>query len=245
MSQTSMSPVTFDAEEALKAYRRVKLGTLGTQVVYADAGEAFIGVTAAAAAINDSVAVHLRGHTRTFKMVAGEAMSAKATIYGAVDGKVKDTAGGHDIIGTALEAAAADGDVIECLLDYGAGSSIDGENTAIANLITEGGIPVVFGKAGITDANASDVTIATPTFKCKIIDWWVISRDTTAANIKLKVNAGSDITANVAKGTADDVIVPGGTIVAETDELAAAASVDVEASAAAAFDIFFLAVAIA
>jgi hypothetical protein len=37
-----------------------------------------------------------------------------ATLYGAVDGKVKDTASGT-AQGTALEAATADGDIVEVL----------------------------------------------------------------------------------------------------------------------------------
>jgi len=49
MSQFNIGSKAFVAGEALEAYRRVKLSTgSGTQVEYADAGDAFIGITAAA-----------------------------------------------------------------------------------------------------------------------------------------------------------------------------------------------------
>lgn len=112
MSQASESPKTFTATEALIAFRRVKLtAASGTAVEYADSGEQAIGFTLEPAAINTHVAIALIG-TATRKVTAEEAFAAAATLYGAADGKVKDTSAGS-AQGIALEAATADGDIVE------------------------------------------------------------------------------------------------------------------------------------
>lgn len=109
MSQFCIGTKSFVAGEALDAYRRVKLSS--ATVVYADADEAAIGVTAGAAASGASVAVDLFGN-RTHKVTASAAVAADAVVYGKADGKVDDAAGVYPI-GIALEAALADGDIIE------------------------------------------------------------------------------------------------------------------------------------
>ena len=76
-----------------------------------------------------------------------------------------------------------------------------------------------------------------PAEKMRIIDWWIISRDTTAANIKL-VNVSTDASAVKAKGTANDALVRGGDIIAAQRDIAAGTAIKVNASAVAAFDIF-------
>ena len=116
MSQENLGAKAFVAGEDLEAYRRVKLSTgSGTQVEYADAGEAFIGFTASKVASGDFVTVNLKTSGRTFKMVAGGAITVGANFYGADDGKISATVSGS-IIGKALEASAADLEVIEGLL---------------------------------------------------------------------------------------------------------------------------------
>ncbi|MFA6635694.1 MAG: hypothetical protein WCV56_01090 [Candidatus Omnitrophota bacterium] len=240
MSQENLGLKAFVAGEDLEAYRRVKLSAgSGTQVEYADAGEDFIGVTAAKTLQNDFVTVALKSAGRTFKLSAGEAFAVGATLYGANDGKVADTAVGS-AIGTALEAASADGEIIEGVFNNGVASYIDGASVAVVPENDNGAIPVVFAKTGITDATTAVAIVESMPFKCKIVDWQLISRDTTAANIKLQdgETTPNDITANKAKGTADDTIVPGGTIIAETDELEAGSALKVLASAEASFDVF-------
>lgn len=102
---------TFPAGEVLAAFRRVKVDSSGN-VVYADADEAFDGVTQdAAAAIGDHVAVKLRTGAGTFKVTANAAVTVAASLYGAADGKVATTGTGVQF--RAFEAAAADGDIIE------------------------------------------------------------------------------------------------------------------------------------
>lgn len=73
----------------------------------------------------------------------------------------------------------------------------------------------------------------------RLVDWWLISRTTGAANVKLK-NGSTDMTAVVAKGTADDTIVRGGTIVEAQEVLAAGAVLNVNLSAAEEVDVFAL-----
>lgn len=122
MSQTSISPKTFTATEALAAYRRVKLtASSGTAVEYADQSDSdsFIGTTVDAAAITATVPVALKGCQETVKCTAADSFAVGATLYAADDGKVSDSSSGN-AIGTALEAATADGDIVECLLDNGA-----------------------------------------------------------------------------------------------------------------------------
>ncbi len=233
MSQQNEGAKTFTAGADLEAYRRVKLSS--GNVVYAGAGESFIGVTAHKAANGEPVTVIPRSAARTYKLTAAGAVTSGAVIYGAANGKIDDAASGT-AQGTALEAATADGDIIECLLDNGAAGSINGDAVALQADGEPGSVEIILHKQGITDATTS-VTIATPAAKVRVIDWWLIARDTTAANIKL-VNVATDMTAVVAKGVTNDALVRGGTIVAAQRDIAAATALKVNASAAAAFDIF-------
>ncbi len=240
MSQENLGMKAFTAGEDLEAFRRVKLSAgSGTQVEYADAGDDFIGITAGKVVSGDFVTVALKHAGRTFKLTASEALSVGATLYGADDGKVADTAVGNSI-GTALELASADDEIIEGVLDNGLASDIDGASVAVEAENANGAIPVLFAKTGITNATTAVDIVESLPFKCKVINWHLISRDTTASNIKLQDGAGTpnDITANKAKGTADDAVVAGGTIVAEQDELDAGSALKVLASAEASFDVF-------
>ncbi len=233
----------FLAGEDLAAYRRVKLSAADT-VVYADAGEAFIGITQEEKLSAESITVALRSASRTYKVTAAEAIAANAVIYGANDGKVQDTVSGSPI-GTILEETTADGDIVEALLDNGTGGTVDGSSAAVVADGGNGSLPIVFSKQGITDANTADVTVlAAAPFKFRIIDWWFISRDTTEANIKIK-NGTTDASAVKAKGTTNDAIVRGGDIIAAQRDVAAGAAVKVNASAVAAFDLFILAIKVA
>lgn len=110
MSKQQSSPITMTTAEAIEPFRRVKIS--GSTVVYADAGEVGIGVSQAYAA--SGAAVQLRTHCAggTFKVTAAGPFSAGATLYGAADGKVDDTVVGSPIY-YAMEAATADGDIVE------------------------------------------------------------------------------------------------------------------------------------
>lgn len=69
------------------------------------------------AAAEEEVAVNLLGAApETIEMVAGEAIAAGVRVYAGADGKVTDLpagAGTYFCVGTALVAAAEDGDEIE------------------------------------------------------------------------------------------------------------------------------------
>lgn len=237
MSQENLGSKAFIAGTDLEAYRRVKLSS--GNVVYADAGEEFIGVTARKALSGEFVAINLRSASRTYKMVANGAITAGVTIYGALGGKVSASASGV-AQGVALEAATADGDIIECFQNNGVAGAIDGATTAIGDPTINGSVPVIFAKQGITDATTTPIIVTAP-YKFRIINWWIISRDTTAANVKL-VNVSTDASAVKAKGATADAIVLGGDIINAQKDVLVTTALKVNASAAAAFDIFVMAI---
>lgn len=108
---------TFTAGEALLPKRRVKVESGTTtdpvEVVYADAGEQHIGVTGNESTADGAlVSVQPMNATGTYEGTAANAFARGAVLYGAADGKISDTSSGS-AIGVALEAATADGDVVE------------------------------------------------------------------------------------------------------------------------------------
>lgn len=119
MSQEAIGSKGFVAGEALATCRRVRLhaSTAGV-VVYSDADEECQGVTAGAAANAEHVTVNFLGG-RTHRCTASGAISANADIYSAADGKVSASGAGSGsaVVGKALEAALADGDIIECIFN--------------------------------------------------------------------------------------------------------------------------------
>lgn len=218
--QTEGNSKTFQAGAALVSFRRVKLNS-SIQAVYAAAGEDNVGVTQQDVANGENVTVALKTPGRTFKLTASGAITKGALIYADLNGKVSATVNGTPL-GVALETTTADGDIFEALLGY-----VLQDNAEQL---------LVFSKEGITDATTSPI-IVTANFKFRIIDWWLVSRDTTAANVKL-INGVTDATAVVAKGTTNDAIVRGGTIIAAQKDVVAGTAFKVNASAAAAFDVY-------
>jgi predicted RecA/RadA family phage recombinase len=107
---------TFVADEAIAINLRVKLDSDG-KVTVAGLADKEIGTAVTPAfAAGDRVTVRLRTAAGTHKMIAVEALAVGATLYTEAAGKVQDTAASTAFqVGVALEAAAADGDVIEVL----------------------------------------------------------------------------------------------------------------------------------
>lgn len=112
---------TFIAGEALAAHRRVRVMTDSPatvtdppEVVYADAGEDYIGVTEYAAADGAEVACKLNNYPGTIEIecTVSSAIARGTVLYGAADGKISDASSGS-AQGIAMEAAGASGDVIE------------------------------------------------------------------------------------------------------------------------------------
>lgn len=112
--------LTLKAGEALGANVRVKVesgtATDPVEVVAAGAGEQHIGTTEYAAADGEFVAVRPRNMDGTHMVTAAGAFSRGATLYGAASGKVDDASSGS-AIGVAMEAATADGDIVE-MIDF-------------------------------------------------------------------------------------------------------------------------------
>ncbi len=105
----------FTAAGTIKQYARVVLGSGGT-ITEAGLAVKEIGTAMEPAVTGETIAVRLRTASGTHKMVAIEALAIGATLYTETDGKVQDTAQATAFqIGTALEAATADGDIIEVL----------------------------------------------------------------------------------------------------------------------------------
>lgn len=117
MSQQNDNGVkSFAASAAIAKHARVALAADGT---ISQAGLAVKDIGTAlneAFAAGDMVAVKLTSAAGTHKMIAGEAIAAAARVYTEANGKVQDTAEATAFQwGTALEAATADGDIIEVL----------------------------------------------------------------------------------------------------------------------------------
>jgi hypothetical protein len=117
MSSRSNDPITGVTAEAIEAFRRVKISAGGRTLAYADAadGANYAGTSEAYAASGDHLAVKMAGQNGTHKCVAAGVITALALLYAADDGKVSATANGKPI-GYAIEAAGADGDIIESVL---------------------------------------------------------------------------------------------------------------------------------
>jgi len=96
---------------ALARYTRVKLSS--GVLAAAELEDVDLGVLTRRALANDYASVLLRTAAGTTPMIASEAISAGATVFTADAGKVGNTATGAFQVGTALEAATADGDIIE------------------------------------------------------------------------------------------------------------------------------------
>ncbi len=102
----------FVANAALGIYTRVKLSS--GKVASAGASDPSIGTLEKATfADGDSVAVRLRTAQGTKKMVASVAITSGASVFAAASGKVAAT--GTIFEGIALQAATADGDIIEVM----------------------------------------------------------------------------------------------------------------------------------
>ena len=106
----------FTTSAAVIQHARVKLEAAGT-VVTAGLAEKEIGTaTREAFASGDVIDVQLTSAAGTCKMVAIEALAVAAPVYTEAAGKVQDTAQATAfLVGTALTAAGADGDIIEVL----------------------------------------------------------------------------------------------------------------------------------
>lgn len=112
---TSTRP--FVADGAIPQFSRVVFESDG-KVVVAGLTEVGCGIAQTPAfAAGDVVSVKLWNSAGTFKMIAVEALAVGATLYTEAAGKVQDTAQATALpFAQSLQAATADGEVIECML---------------------------------------------------------------------------------------------------------------------------------
>jgi len=119
------APKNFVADAAISVNRLVKIGAATLSVTTAGAGERAIGVaTEAVAAAGDPIAVECTPGA-IVKCVASAAITLGAAVMAAAGGKVVTATAASttlptdgtriNVLGTAMRAAGADGDVIEVL----------------------------------------------------------------------------------------------------------------------------------
>jgi hypothetical protein len=115
MSQYVETPTkAFTTGGAIAQHLRVAFS--GTTIAAAGVGDIEVGTMVDAALAAGPATVRLRSAQGTAKMVAAGAIAAGAAVYSAAAGKVNDVASMYRV-GIALDAATADGDVIEVLRD--------------------------------------------------------------------------------------------------------------------------------
>jgi len=114
--QMDVATLTATTAEAITQHRLVRHDS-SLNLVYADAGEMPLGPVDRVVASGDEASVALLANKcGTIKLTASGAISAGARVFTAADGKISAT-NSMILVGTALEAATADGDVIEVLPD--------------------------------------------------------------------------------------------------------------------------------
>lgn len=108
------------------------------------------------------------------------------------------------------------------------------------------GFPIFIRKL-VTAGGSGDTTVWTTTRKVRIVDAWLVARDTQAANVKLHSGtAGTDdITTTVAKGTTDNAIVRFTQMIAAKQEIASAGTLKANFSAAGTAEIYAWAIPVA
>jgi len=115
---TSTSPKTFTASEAIAKKLRVSIvaasSTDPVGVEIADATTHGIGINEVVVASGDLCAIDLFSSGKSNEVVAAGAFAVGATIYPAAGGKVDDAVSGVPL-GIAVEAATADGDIVEII----------------------------------------------------------------------------------------------------------------------------------
>jgi hypothetical protein len=111
MSQQNRGPKTLLAAGTIARYDRVYVDSNG-KWAQAGATNKAHAIALDAAAANEPLSAELI--LPTVKMKAGVAISAGALVYSAASGKI-GTTGTNRLEGTAIEAATADGDIIEVI----------------------------------------------------------------------------------------------------------------------------------
>jgi len=156
--QVSVPTKAFPANGAVAKYLRVKLLSTGKFDVAGIADSEIGTLEEASFAAGDMRSVRLRSAEGTRKMVASGAITLGAAVYADASGKISATASGFHV-GIALEAAAANNDVIEVLMG-GAGGGLRvarGQQTTVAasdTVVT--GLNTVVAAVACLDSDPTD-----------------------------------------------------------------------------------------
>lgn len=107
---------TFIASETIPYGARVEMGSgsVGFKLILGTASSAnHLGIAQNDVTAGQALAVALTNFSGTQEIIAGSAITPGALVYPAAGGKVNVTAGANSPVGRALQASAADGDIIE------------------------------------------------------------------------------------------------------------------------------------
>jgi len=150
---------TYEAGGAIAQYLRVKFSS--GKLAAAGLADADIGTIQKAVFANlDDAAVRLRSAQGSCLMVASAEISQGAKVFGAAAGKISATQGvNSDLCGVAMEAAAANGDVIEVV------RVVSGGNTYMPAAASDarsgaGAVSVVTYLTKVTTTGADALTLA-------------------------------------------------------------------------------------
>ncbi|MCP4571482.1 MAG: DUF2190 family protein [bacterium] len=159
MAQYVQTPTkTFTAGGAIAKNLRVAFD--GTNIAAAGVGDIEIGTTEAPVLAAGPAAVRLRSAQGTAKMTAAGAIAAGAAVYSAAGGKVNDVASMFRV-GIALDAATADGDVIEVLRDTAGKAVATAEDHTAADTLTVAESGSIHTNTGASGAIALTLPAAT------------------------------------------------------------------------------------
>lgn len=114
MSVVNKGPKTLLAAGTISRYDRVHMNTSG-QWAQSGATDKADAIALDDAVANEPLSAELLNNAGTVKMKAGVAITVGALVYSAASGKIGVT-GTNRLEGKAIDAAGADGDIIEVLV---------------------------------------------------------------------------------------------------------------------------------
>lgn len=201
MSQFVSSPTKSDtAAGAIGQHLRVK--TVGALVV-ATAADVELGTMEFPCVEAGPATVRVRTAQGTCKMVASGAITAGVTVYAAAGGKI--SASGTVTVGTALEAATADNDIIEVLRHADAGPVFVAQTVTAAADSGAGSAILPGTSVAYVDNYTNDANdwIVLPSLSTVPIGWTVTVVGQAQGNFEVRTPAlsGEEINSEDCDGT--------------------------------------------
>lgn len=157
------SPITMLTGAIVAAKRLLQLSS-GTVIhMVAAATSDPIGTSEFGGISGDKIAVRTLSEDGTLEITAAGAISLGVDVYAAAAGKVQalPAAGGiYKKIGIAMEAATADGDIIEIMpFEFGTDVSVDTTVTIAAPVIVPGSVTLIDSGTQAVDGTLADDTV--------------------------------------------------------------------------------------